>query len=166
MADAQRDAKGHFLKGVVPATAFKKGQPSAWKGKHPSVETRAKMSAAKKGKPLGYYSSPNREEIIRKNAERMRGAGGPNWKGGITSIHQAIRNSSEYKKWRKAVLARDGECIFCGEEENLQVDHIKPFAYFPELRFEVSNGRVLCRKCHEMTDTFGARAVKLMEQHA
>lgn len=48
--------------------------------------------------------------------------------------------------------------MICGETEGrLDVDHIKPFALYPELRFEVTNGRVLCFKCHLLTETFGAR---------
>jgi 5-methylcytosine-specific restriction endonuclease McrA len=33
----------------------------------------------------------------------------------------------------------------------LEADHIKPWAYFPSLRFELSNGRTLCRPCHDKT---------------
>ena len=33
----------------------------------------------------------------------------------------------------------------------LEADHIKPWAYFPDLRFELDNGRTLCRPCHDTT---------------
>ncbi|MCH8904992.1 MAG: ATP-binding cassette domain-containing protein [Bacteroidetes bacterium] len=33
------------------------------------------------------------------------------------------------------------------EKKKLRVDHIKPYVFFPELRLEDSNCRVLCRKC-------------------
>ncbi len=39
------------------------------------------------------------------------------------------------------------QCCLCGSTEKLTVDHIKPRSVFPELFYEVSNGRVLCEKC-------------------
>ena len=66
-----------------------------------------------------------------------------------------------YRDWRKAVFERDNfECIWCGSTENLNADHIKPFAYFPELRFAIDNGRTLCKKCHRKTDTWGKGVYK------
>ena len=55
--------------------------------------------------------------------------------------------------WRKAVFERDNyTCQICRVRgKYLEADHIKPFAYFPELRFELTNGRTLCRKCHDKT---------------
>lgn len=83
----------------------------------------------------------------------------PNWKGGLTSINETIRKSSEYKKWRKKVFERDNyTCQVCGEKEKvsgkLNADHIKQFAKYPELRFEVDNGRTLCEECHKETPTY------------
>jgi hypothetical protein len=82
----------------------------------------------------------------------------PRWKGGVSVIQEGIRKSKEYKLWRKAVIERDSyRCIWCGSIENLQVDHIKPFALFPELRFAIDNGRTLCANCHKTTDTYSLR---------
>lgn len=68
-----------------------------------------------------------------------------------------IRNSKEYRNWRGIILKRDNyTCQVCNQMEGkLNVDHIKPFAYFPELRFELLNGRTLCVDCHKKTNTYG-----------
>ena len=70
-----------------------------------------------------------------------------------------IRDSREYKEWRSAVYKRDNyTCQSCGDlGVKLHADHIKPFAYFPELRFDLSNGRTLCVPCHTKTPTYGGR---------
>ena len=81
-----------------------------------------------------------------------------NWQGGKTPICKTIRKSMEYKLWRKAVFERDKyTCVWCGNNKsgNLEADHIKPFALFPELRFAIDNGRTLCRDCHRKTSSYG-----------
>lgn len=77
----------------------------------------------------------------------------PNWTGGVTSENEKVRKSSIYKQWRKAVFERDNyTCQFCQKRGGeLNADHILPFAFFTELRFELSNGRTLCVPCHRST---------------
>lgn len=73
-------------------------------------------------------------------------------------LNQVIRHSNIYKLWRMAVFERDNyTCIFCGKRGNgeLNADHIKSFALYPELRFDLDNGRTLCEECHRKTETFG-----------
>lgn len=61
------------------------------------------------------------------------------------------RKTYPYKQWRKAVMERDGHtCTQCGATDELEAHHIKPFAEFPELRYDVSNGVTLCHKCHAL----------------
>lgn len=84
-----------------------------------------------------------------------------NWKGGVTPLNKKIRNSIEYKQWRRAVFLRDNfTCQNCSHTGYLEADHIKPFAYFPELRFDLDNGRTLCLGCHKQTDTYMGKAKK------
>ena len=68
-------------------------------------------------------------------------------------INRCIRYSKKMDDWRISVFQRDDyTCQECGERGGyLEAHHIKPFAYFPELRFELSNGMTLCRKCHNKT---------------
>jgi len=68
-------------------------------------------------------------------------------------LDRLARYSPEAQQWRKAVFERDNyTCQICGIRGSyLEADHIKPFAFFPELRFELYNGRTLCRSCHDKT---------------
>lgn len=72
------------------------------------------------------------------------GENNANWSGG-----QSERMCQEYRKWRRAVLKRDGKrCQRCFRRDNLHVHHIQRFAVAKELRWVVSNGLTLCKWCH------------------
>src|SRR5260221_14707340 len=88
----------------------------------------------------------------------LKGKLAPNYKDGSCNERQLLRASLEYKQWRTAVFQRDNyTCVICGNPSkgNIEADHIKSFALYPELRFEVSNGRTLCEDCHKLTDNYG-----------
>lgn len=70
-----------------------------------------------------------------------------NWQGGI---HSDERWTPEHRAWRDAVFSRDNyTCQKCGERGgNLNAHHIKHWASYPDLRFDVSNGQTLCKPCH------------------
>lgn len=80
-------------------------------------------------------------------------------KGGITPQNRLIRGSEAYSKWRVAIFKRDNyTCQDCGRRGRaLNAHHIKPFALFPELRMEISNGTTLCVPCHRKTDSYAGR---------
>ena len=113
-----------------------------------------------KGNPKGYkpwnIGIPHKIETRKKIGDANRGEKSYLWKGGISKTNAIIRSSMEYKLWRKSVFERDKyTCIWCGVKDNsIQADHIKPFAYYPELRFAIDNGRTLCLECHKKTDTY------------
>lgn len=121
-----------------------------------SEEGKARMIASKRGKPTSSRG---------KKRPEFSGSKHWNWKGGRNSVNDTIRKSLEYKLWRKAVFERDNfTCIWCGQRGGkLNADHIKPFAYFPELRFAIDNGRTLCIECHKKTNTFAGKAKKYKE---
>lgn len=105
-------------------------------------------------------------ETRKKMSDAHRGSKSYLWKGGITTVNNLIRRNVDYRAWREKVFKRDDyTCQVCGiRGAFLQADHIKPFAYFPELRFELSNGRTLCLECHKMTDTYLGRAKRFEKQ--
>ena len=156
--------------GLVPKTAIKKGQhigKEFKKGQTPWNKGKSNLSAVgekshlwKGGKP----SCVDCRKTISYGKKRCRTCsgklrGGINskfWKGGITPLNQKIRGSVEYRLWRESVFKRDKyTCVWCGEVGGkLNADHIKPFAYYPELRFAIDNGRTLCVECHKTTESY------------
>jgi hypothetical protein len=100
-----------------------------------------------------------------------KGDKSPNWQGGITPLRIKIHRSKEYVDWRTKCFIRDSyTCIHCGQVGGkLDVDHIKSFSL---IKFEnniltledaincqelwnISNGRTLCKPCHNKTDNYG-----------
>ena len=136
------------------------GTHSNWNGKKHSEKSKQKMSKSHKGKKMSI-------ETRRKVSENLKGDKSHLWKGGITQINKKIRNCLEYRLWRESVFKRDNySCVWCGAKNGmgkkiiLNADHIKPFAYYPELRFAIDNGRTLCHPCHKLTDTYGCSLIK------
>lgn len=72
-----------------------------------------------------------------------------------------LRNSKEYLTWREAIYIKgDFKCSCCKDTKggNLNAHHLKSFTRFPELRFDVNNGVILCEECHkEFHSTYGTR---------
>lgn len=116
---------------------------------------------------------------IIKMSESKRGDNHPNWMGGINSINNMIRSGIEYRQWRNEVFKRDNfTCQECGDNKgrNLNADHIKLFAIILKQNnitsysqaqecselWDINNGRTLCIDCHEKTDTYGSKGLKLI----
>jgi 5-methylcytosine-specific restriction endonuclease McrA len=104
-------------------------------------------------------STACRSVLARRRAEKRR------QEFGYTKhqLDRLARYSPEAEKWRKAVFERDDyTCQECGVRGTyLEADHIKPFGFFPELRYELSNGRTLCRPCHDKTK-ISAKAMRAL----
>lgn len=102
------------------------------------------------GKKFSRRGNPNRPDIycsVKCAAQiRPRGEAHHNWKGGIGEG----RTTKEYKRWRRAVIKRDSHtCQICGcVPSTVVAHHIKSYADYADLRFDVSNGITLCRPCH------------------
>jgi len=78
----------------------------------------------------------------------------PNWNGGNSPERQTLYARSVWKELAKKILKRDGyKCTECGAvhtgKSKLTVHHIKPWAKYPELRFDEGNLTTLCQTCHK-----------------
>jgi len=85
-------------------------------------------------------SHPNK--TVYKNGHKgMVGKNNPMWTNG---------SSAKEKRWREAIFNRDNfTCYSCGERgKYLNAHHIKERSLNPELKFNLTNGVTLCRKCH------------------
>lgn len=66
-----------------------------------------------------------------------------------SSANERARKSKRYFDWRIKVFERDNfTCQKCLNKKELHPHHIKEFAKYPELRFDVENGLTLCERCH------------------
>lgn len=136
------------------ARGWVKGQPKRFINGHwartwiRSEESNRKISESKRGKT---HTEESKKNMSIGRRGKMTGEDHWNWKGGITPENTRIRRSLEYKEWTKSVLQRDKyTCQDCGRRGwKLQAHHIKPFAIFIELRFDLDNGITLCKECHD-----------------
>lgn len=121
------------------------GKPGLRKGQEVGAETREKMRKAKLG---------------------VRGEAHWNYRGyNNRSERQIAMAQDEYIQWRKSVFERDDyTCQDCGVRGGyLEADHIKPWALFKELRYDMDNGQTLCRPCHQKTESWGGK-VRVLER--
>jgi hypothetical protein len=116
-----------------------------------SEESKDKIRKKAIGRVVSEESKKKSAETKRKNGSVPKGENHYHWKGGKPWMR--FKNP-EYQKWRKRVLERDGYiCQDCGRqckkrEKGLAAHHLKSYTKYPKLRFEVSNGLTLCRRCH------------------
>ena len=124
-------------------------------------EERKRMSERARAQVIRQGGIPNAKHFT---SERVSGDKNTNWRGGITPKIILIRTSQRMMNWRKEVFKRDNyACVICKTRGCvLNADHIKPFAIYEELRFELSNGRTLCNDCHKEhgARVYGGKIIK------
>lgn len=122
-------------------------QQCDWNGRKHSDETRAKISAAARGRP-----NPNlRGE--RNGMYGRTGAANPNFVDGSSPERQRAYASAQWRATVRVVRKRDGDiCGRCGAVKagprSIHRHHKKPWAGNPTLRFDPDNIETLCRDCH------------------
>lgn len=153
--------------GSKHSTEWSKNIGNGNRGKKQSEETKNKIRLTLKRKgicPPCARGIPLSEEARKKIKETRknrqytykhtarRGSESHFWKGGITPENLKIRNSIEYKLWRRSCFERDNFiCQKCKQNSReLVVHHINNFAEFKDLRLAIDNGITLCKSCHKL----------------
>jgi hypothetical protein len=69
----------------------------------------------------------------------------------ITQKDQKLRS-----EWRDKVYDKcNGQCICCFTKKDIQAHHLYSYRDYPEFRYDVNNGVVLCAKCHHAYHELG-----------
>lgn len=155
-----RNEKGQFVKGCGFWTGKRRGpQSEEW------VKNRSNGMIGKNTWMLGRKLSLEiRKKMSQTHKKRVLEGKNNFWKGGKTQEQAMVRSSFEYSEWRRHVFQRDNHtCQACGIRNRkglgvsikLEADHELPFSKFPNLRFEILNGRTLCVSCHKKMFTHG-----------
>lgn len=89
------------------------------------------------------------EQVKRKKLKE----GHTNWEGDVVEAKRRGYSKKVYKDWNAAVKKRDNytcQSFGCGSQQQLLAHHIKNWEDYPELRFDVDNGKTLCLSCHSL----------------
>lgn len=119
-------------------------------------ESKLKIAAANKA----FWAA--RPELAMARGTKTRGPLNVRWKGGPKRLNLSVRQMAEYRRWADAVRFRDGFCVDCRSQSNLEADHVIDFAELLvrygiknredarqcQALWDIANGRTLCELCH------------------
>ena len=83
------------------------------------------------------------------------------WRGGVR-----LRGNKYIKgsfRWRRLVVIKcNNTCQKCGiQEKKMFADHIKPYSLYPDLRFDVDNGQILCKECNKTKTSEDMKIIRI-----
>lgn len=120
-------------------------------------ESKAKISRSHKD-----WCAANPDRVAARGA-KVQGEKHYRWNGGSSKLNTSIRQMTENRRWMDAVKARDGECVRCGCDDNLESHHKKGLAELiaelgilsrddarkhAAVLWDLENGETLCGPCH------------------
>lgn len=179
-----RDKKGRFIKGMVPWNYVGTTRPCLICGKKFLIKGKKRKKSGKYCSRKCYGKSRRGKPAYNKGKPQLKTAGekNPNWKGGLPKCkrcgkqlshykpatficmeckhkNSTYKSGVKYKKWAREIKERDNfTCQMCGlRGVYLESHHIKDWANYPELRFNLENGITLCRECHKKTDNYAGK---------
>lgn len=112
-------------------------------GLSPSPQTQFKKGSAG-------FNRKHSEDTKRKISMLQQGVDSvEDWGGYTTEEDKRARHEFRVSYQKKVFERDDYTCQKCGQHGGyLQVDHIKSWKGYPELRFDLGNCRTLCMACH------------------
>lgn len=153
---------------IINVSGLKLGNIGENKEKSIKNRTGIKRASSKKYMELQNTFNPFKlsEEGRKRKRELLLGKTGKNtpaYKNGSSNERKLAHNREDYKNLRKSVFNRDNfTCQLCNKRGGyLEMDHIKEWCNYPELRFDINNCRTLCSDCHKKTNNFGSKARKI-----
>ena len=158
---AESIANGGGLSYIAECAGVSKHTIRKWLKNHKLQYTKKEVAqytpAWNKGK-FGYSLPKHKPETIEKmrNSAR-RGSDSNLWRGGADRPER-----QKIADWCQAhrtdfLRAADYKCP-CGSKKNLQLHHIQPVSFAPELAYEKSNIQVLCKDCHSAVHNIAGHA--------
>lgn len=152
---------------LAKMSASRKGKPISEETKQKIRETNIRTNSVlrlrtgrpvwnkgKKGVQVWSEESKKRQsETLKRIGHRpplIKGDKHYKWKGGVTPEKMKVRNSLEYKLWRKAVFSRDNWTCqkYHVKGGLLHAHHIVSFHADLDLRLSVDNGVTLSHRAH------------------
>lgn len=140
----------------IPNTWYNpKGLKAGWKSKKELRKLRINKECEHCGKAFDVPKCLERVMYCSKSCAKLKNFTGNE---SLWEEKRKLMQRKEYKLWRASILLRDNyTCTNCGDQKNLHVDHIKSWKEYPEFRYAIDNGRVLCAECHYQTDNYGIK---------
>jgi 5-methylcytosine-specific restriction endonuclease McrA len=133
---------------------------------HKNKTRKASISNKKVCEYRNLFDNPSKKDSskikMRKDKLGKRGKETNHYIDGRTTENKRLRSSDAYKQLRKSVFKRDNfSCQVCAVRGGkLEMDHIKEWCNYPELRFNIDNCRTLCVSCHSKTENYKTKAIR------